>query len=369
MRLSKITRAISLFIVAAAITVSFSSCGSEGPSVMEYKDLTVTSNMYQYWMSGYKAMFLYTYSENMKDSASFWEEKLDDGVTTETFFTGIVDENIKKKLVAMSLFRESGLSLTNAVQTSVKGKVDQLVSDLSEGNKSKFNSFIADYGVNYDILFNIYLEEAKIEQLKDYLYGSYGAEKITDDQRDEYYKQNYTRIKHIFIRTEDRLVTDKDGNYVYDGEKYQTEALTEEEKQQKQAKIAQVSSKLDAGENFESLLTEYSEDEASSHYTNGFYFSASTEYIAEVLEAAFNMQIGEVRRVESEYGVHFVKKYELDDGAYSVSTNSDFFTTFNNDVTEYVFDQKLTALAADVKVNSEEKEKIKASVIPANWSF
>lgn len=368
MRIEKILRGAALLVALALLAALLPGCGAKGTPVMTYKDVRVTANMYQYWLSGYKAMFLYTYGGSSKDSAAFWSEVLDEGVTTESFFTAMADESIKKKLVTMSLFREYGLTLSKTVQEEVKKQLDQLVDDLGEGKKSKFNAYAAQFGVNYDILYDIYLEEARMAVVKDYLYGSYGVEKITDAQRQAYYETYYARFKHIFIRTKDRLVTDKDGNYIFDGEKYLTEELIEEEKAQKQAKIAEVAGKLESGD-FEQLLAEYSEDEASTHYKNGYYFTADGDYIAEVLSAAFEMDVGEVRRVDSAFGVHFVKRYGLDDGAYANSANADFFSTFEADVIDWVFDAKLTELAKDVVVNHDEKNKIKAAEIAANWSM
>lgn len=81
------------------------------------------------------------------------------------------------------------------------------------------------------------------------------------------------------------------------------------------------------------------------------------------------MEIGEVRRVESEFGVHFIKRYPLDEKAYSDKMNADFFSTFESDVIESVYDAKLSELIKDVVVNTEEKNKIKASEIAANWSL
>ncbi|NLK39493.1 MAG: hypothetical protein GX303_04500 [Clostridiales bacterium] len=369
MRVKKAFYGVIVGLAGLLCLLFLSACGAKETPVMTYKDVSVSPHMYQYWLSGYKAMFLYTYGENSKDSASFWEEVLDEGVTTESFFTAIADESIKKKLVIMSLFREYDLTLSKTVKNNIKERLDQLVEDLGEGKKSQFNAYAANYGVNYDILYDIYLEEAKMEVVKDYLYGSYGIEKITDEQRQEYYEANYARMKHIFIRTKDRLVTDEDGKYIHDGEKYLTEELTVEEKAEKQAKIEELAQKLDNGGDFEALLGEYSEDEASAYYKNGFYFTASTDYIAEVLRVTFEMEIGEVRRVESEFGVHFIKRYPLDEKAYSDKMNADFFSTFESDVIESVYDAKLSELIKDVVVNTEEKNKIKASEIAANWSL
>ena len=79
---------------------------------------------------------------------------------------------------------------------------------------------------------------------------------------------------------------------------------------------------------FDSLVERYNEDEGMDNYPNGYYLTENSDYDApKVVEALFEMQDGEIRRVESEYGVHIVMKYKLDDGGYAKEENKDFFVT------------------------------------------
>ena len=79
---------------------------------------------------------------------------------------------------------------------------------------------------------------------------------------------------------------------------------------------------------FDSLVERYNEDEGMDNYPNGYYLTENSDYDApEVVEALFEMQDGEIRRVESDYGVHIVMKYKLDDGGYAKEENKDFFVT------------------------------------------
>ena len=77
---------------------------------------------------------------------------------------------------------------------------------------------------------------------------------------------------------------------------------------------------------FDSLVESYSEDEGMLEYKNGYYMTRDTDYEApEVLQELFDMSIGEVRMVHSEYGIHVVMKYALDEGGYSLAENKVFF--------------------------------------------
>ena len=64
----------------------------------------------------------------------------------------------------------------------------------------------------------------------------------------------------------------------------------------------------------------------STHYENGFYLSATTDYpVPELVTAALSLEVGEYAKIESEYGIHFILKYPLDEKAYEKEENTDWF--------------------------------------------
>lgn len=364
--MKKVKRIISLCLVFVLLAASFASCSSS-TVVMEYEGHKITGNMYQYWLSRYKALYLYSYAGG-SDSDSFWETKLSDTVTAKDLFTNITDENIKKNLICMYLFDEYSLTLPEESKKEIKDKVEQLVEDM--GGKKEFNSYAADFGVNAKQLEEIYLIEEKIEYLRDYLYGANGAEKVTIEQKNKYYEDNYSRIRHIFFSTSTQYVYDENGNYTYDADGNKvTVTPTDEEINKKKVTATAVHARIEAGEDFEKMLEEYTEDEASKTYKNGYYLTSTADYIDEVVEAAFDMEIGEVRLVNSKYGVHIVKRYALDDKGYENEENKDFFGDFDDLVISEVFQNKLAGYLNDVKVNVEEKEKYSIVTAKANLQF
>ena len=93
----------------------------------------------------------------------------------------------------------------------------QLIEDA--GGRAAMNEQLSPLGINVDILRDVYISEQKTYAVMDYLYGDsaggiVGAEAITDAQREEFYQTNYVAVKHIWIRTTDKLVTDEDGAVV-----------------------------------------------------------------------------------------------------------------------------------------------------------
>lgn len=364
--MKNVKRFLSLCLVFVMLAASFASCSSESV-VMELEGHKITGGMYGYWLSRYKALYLYSYAGG-SDSASFWDTKLTDTLTAKDLFTSITDENIKKNLVCMYLFDKYSLKLPDGTKDEIKEKIDKLVEDM--GGKKEFANYAADFGVDAKLLERIYLIEEEIEYLRDYLYGANGTEKVTAEQKDKYYNDNYARIRHIFFSTSTQYVLDGNGSYTFDADGNKiTTTPTDEEINRKKVTATAVHARIEAGESFEELLEQYTEDEASKTYKNGYYLTSTIDYIDEVVDAAFDMEIGEVRLVNSDYGVHIVKRYALDDKGYENEENKDFFGDFEDLVISEVFQNKLAEYLNDVKVNTEEKEKYSIVTAKASLQF
>lgn len=112
----------------------------------------------------------------------------------------------------------------------------------------------------------------------------------TDEQILDYVHQNYVRVKHILIKTVD---------------------LDDEQKAEARSRADQVLERAKNGENFEDLVTEYSED--GMDVDTGYYFTTG-EMVQEFEDKSFELQEGEISDiVESTYGYHIIKKYPMDD--------------------------------------------------------
>ena len=88
-------RTLSLIAMAVAVCLFLTAlCGcSASPAALKYNDTVITTNMYQFYMSRYKAQILSNYNSG-QDNAAFWTHVLDEGSgeTIATFFEDIVAE-------------------------------------------------------------------------------------------------------------------------------------------------------------------------------------------------------------------------------------------------------------------------------------
>ena len=127
---------------------------------------------------------------------------------------------------------------------------------------------------------------------------------------------------------------------------------------------------------FDRLVEEYGEDEGMVKYPNGYYMTRTSDYDSpEVIEALFDMDTGEIRRVESEYGIHIVMKYELDKGGYADKDNKDFFVTedgtysFVNLLKSDLLEEYLKQYKESIVIDEERLKALSMKSVGANYNY
>lgn len=328
----------------------FSGCGVvKGDTVMEYEGYKITEAMYSYWMARYKTIFLYTYNGSA-DQEKFWNTEISEGYTYDKFITDYINFYAKQVLVAMKLFDDYSLVFSENVKQNISAQVNGLID--SYGTKAELNTYLAEYGLNVATLERIYYAQAKLNAVNDHLYGENGISKVTDAERENYYKANYFCAEWIYIYTKVKLKTNEKGDYITDTNGvYVTEELTEVEKLSKQQKIEDILAKIEAGQDFKTLKAQYSEEdqEKYAYYPDGVNISANdyetygTDFIKKISET----ELGEITVCEDEYATFIVKRYPLKEFSELTTQEKNIMVDFET----YVLDAKSEAYykAAEVK--------------------
>ena len=402
-------KALAILLCIAAL-VSVVGCSAKGKPCMELDGTEMTVNMYQLYLSRMKGTLAsgYVYGESaLKDS--FWDTIMSaDGTTYNKHFSSMVLDNTKNYLAALHVFEELGLKLPKSYLDEIDQKLADFIEVDADGSKNTFNSILAKYGVNYKILREAYIIEAKIAYLNDQFYGADGS-KIASTLVEEYYQSIYARFKHVFIYTyeliyetdsdgEDvwykmsdekkisydttktpkkddsgKLLKDKNGDVIYvndDGKIAYDKVngkrnpmldengnqLTREYTKDELIKASDRATLIleQAEENnytlFDKLVESYGEDDGMTDYKNGYFVTRESNYDSpEVIEALFEMKEGEIKRVDSEYGIHLVMRYELTEGGYADNDNADFFVSSNTGTYVFMSDLKQMLLAEYIK--------------------
>ncbi|MBE6597544.1 MAG: peptidylprolyl isomerase [Ruminococcaceae bacterium] len=414
-------KALAALLAILMISLSLFGCSSKGKTLMELDGTKISVNTYQLFLSRMKGTLCSaSYYGNNAKYPSFWDTVMDaDGTTYNKHFTDEVLNSTKNYLAALYLFDKEGLKLPDSYIEEIDAELEELIENDADGSKNSFNAILSEFGVNYKMLREAYIMEAKIAYLNDHLFGADGS-KISPKLIEDYYQANYARFKQVFIYTyalvwdtdengddvyysttdskkisydKTAKTTNKNGEYVKDkngddvyfteegriaydkknGQRnpvldsetgYQmTRKYTEAELIAASDYAQQVLEKAEAGNYtlFDSLVDNYSEDEGMSKYANGYYVTADTDYDSpEVIEALFDMKDGEVRRVNSEYGIHIVMRYELEEEGYSKTANSDFFVNaesgqivFMSELKNYLLSEKLKSYVDMIEIDEE----------------
>ncbi len=358
---------ILLLGLVFALLLPLAGCAKDStPPVMTYKNTEITEAMYTYWTATYKTYFLQVMGgEDTEEClATEVEFQTEEGPVVKTigaYISDRIDEILRSNCIGLYLFDSYGLSLPdmtkNAVDTAIASEIE------NAGGRKALNVKLAEIGLNVDLLREMYLADEKINYVYDYLYGNttlgtQGAEPISLEKYTTYYEENYACVKHIYIRTADKNVTDEEGNVQYDASgNVVTAALTEEEAAAKLALCDDIQAQLEKGADFDELIETYSEDAGRTVYKDGYIVCAATALPDVFLNNAFAMEIGEVRRVDASYATHIMARLPLPENGWQNELYKDMMGDFKEYVKSEAYAEKIAPMLAGIILDEELADK------------
>jgi len=394
----KIFRKITAAALALVmLLLSLVGCSSLGTPVMELGGTEITANMIEFWLSRYKAQFEHYYGEAVRKQYGldkvdqFWPLVADPatGETYDDVMSGFIYENAQTYLCSLYLFDQFGLSLPSSTVEEVDTYIADLCENYASGSKSEFNAMLSNYGVSMKILRELYLIDEKVDYLQEYLFGTGGTLGVTKIDKENYYQQNYVRMRQICFFINECPEYDVKGNPVLDKDGYtKYRDMTTAETQEARARAADALKSINSGTDFLDVSKEYDENPTDDIYAGGIYMSKDSAMGTDAaLEKIYNelqaMEVGQIKLIETENNLHIVEKLELDEGAYDKTANTDFFTfydaelgaleTFEQYLKEPLFleyiAESLEKYSAEVKIDEELLNKYKLSTVEANYYY
>ena len=340
-----ISAAAATLLVACALA----SCSSE--SVMTYGSHSINENEFSYYLATYKGKYAQTYADFKNTPEYFSSVVTDDGQTVEDVLYSAVVHNVEMTLVCEQMFDDYGLSLSRSVEDTINSYIGDYVDEYADGSRNKFNAALGAYGVNINMLKKIYLRDEKVSALYDALYGTNGIIGITDEDRQNYLDENYVRVRHIYVNNKYMYATDEDGvqEYTDDGLRKKRE-LTAEELAEKQALIDAIDESLAEGADFDEVYDAFSEDK---YYKNGYYISENMDFIEDVTDSAMSLEVGEYKKIETDYGTHYIMRLEMDEKPWENEDNSDFFDGYDTTVGQALFADMAEEKISEVVLNED----------------
>lgn len=225
---------------------------------------------------------------------NLWDKALGD-TTVGDKARALAFDKLAEIEIAIGLAKEREITLSDEEKSNVTQYLNNIIDNVF-GSKGKLTEALKSVNMTEKDLKDLWQDIALANKVKTSL-----SEDATEEDINTFYQDNYIRVKHILVKVGDDIA-DMDAA---------------------KAKIDEIYEKLNAGEDFDALMKEYSNDVDGEGNVNnadaGYLFTADTTgYVDGFVEAGANLAVGEYTaepvKVESSYsGYHILKRYELEE--------------------------------------------------------
>ena len=326
--------------------------------VLEYGDntTTISSNIYSYYLSYMKTMALanvymiYGVSGQdmleMGDMPDYWATELGDGTTIGDRVKEQAEESLKHFLAIAAYCKEHGLELTREEKNNIDDAIQELISSGKyRRSKAALNDVLLRFNIDDTILGEIKRLEALTGVFARHAFSPETGREISEDMVNQVYQATCSRIKHI-------LIPYSPGTKDFEGNPIE---YTAEEMAEIYARIDDLYARITGGEDFDSLLSE----SADGMPPNGYTIREDSPVVPEFSDAAFDMAVGEVRKVESDFGMHIIKRYELlpaDQATDDLNTGDLWRNIVYRDIQSYLMADVLRPYIEAIEINRAETD-------------
>ena len=365
----------------------------------------VSEGVVSFLAATYKTSYMATHRENgvsVSDTDAFWKTEVYNGNTHGDYLKYYTGEYISKVLASARIFDEVS-RMTAEDKRAVSIAVDEILTYRASGSVDDFNALCDPMGFDYSDFKEAATLLYKASRAPERVFGEdgSGASALTEEC-DSFYMR-YSRVKMIFIRTEDTFSLDGEGNRIIDSSGNDTlRPLTDDEREERTAYIetlkeciAGINNGSVAPERFDELAAEITErykENSSSVLESGYYLYANSNYtnefsnmIPEAVKSALMLDVGECTMVEiptlsednaeteasesgdTDYsfkGVCFMYRAESEEKAYK-NTESNFFGDFYALVANDLYENMIKEYMEEV-IFSEKWSEVDPSVLPYN---
>lgn len=352
-------------LVACLIISAFAACGSAKTLMSVTKDgktYTISTDEFSLLMKIKKldicCSMLVTRS---RDTASYWATTTDDGETYEEYYKNLILEQTKSILVEKYLFDVNGLSISSDKLAGYKSNIK--TQNTYYGGKGAYKQYFGYTAADY---YNIYMMMvARSEAVVDFLFGENGSQKLTAEDLETYYKENYVGYQFIMLDMENKVKLDEEGNRIIakeedsegnevDSDSYETEALTDEEKETKQTLVQAILDELAEGASFEDMIAKYSDAYYSVEFPEGMFVLKDGTFLSTTItEKIKDLEIGEYTEeaIESNKCQYIVKRVELKDKVYEDEKYLELFEEYEDTVKYDKYENYIETFFDDITVD------------------
>nr|WP_297274253.1 peptidylprolyl isomerase [uncultured Agathobaculum sp.] len=278
----------------ASTTIHYQPLDSGAPVVMTVNGDEVCADEYAGYMLYNMAYYANMYAQfGMSD---VWDDEYAAATLGASMPSAAKDQSVYARVV-LQKFNELGLKLTYDQEKQMSQLRQDTIDDMGY---DAFLKQIGSFGFSDQSYSNFMYISQCYNALNDYYFGTNGTNVPSDEDLRQYFADNYIAAKHILISTVDSTT----------GETIRIDAEAKAEAQK-------ILDRINAGEDYDTLMNEYSEDPGLSGNPDGYIFTEG-EMVTEFYDGAKALAEGEVSGlVKSDYGYHIIKREPLDvDGQF-----------------------------------------------------
>ena len=298
-------RAIALVVMLAVVvggtmwgvsatTIHYVEPKTDAPVVMTVNGAEVRADEYAGYMLYNMMYYANMYAQfGMSD---VWSDEYAAATLGSSMPAAAKDQSVYARVV-LQKFNELGLKLSYDQEKEMSTLRQDTIDTLGyDGYLNQIGSF----GFSDESYSNFMYISQCYQALNDYYYGENGANVPSDDELRQYFADNYISAKHILISTVDSTT----------GETIRTD-------EEAKAEAQKILDRINAGEDFDTLMNELSEDPGLAGNPDGYIFTEG-DMVTSFYDAAKALGEGEVSGlVQSDYGYHIIKREALDvDGQF-----------------------------------------------------
>lgn len=358
--------AAALLALAILVTALVLVLGG-GRTVMQAGDIKVNEEMYAYWLSYAKYRYLAEHAGS-RDLPTFWASDAGNGRTHEDNCRAYAESYMAQVITAASLFESLGGTLSEAERRALTAAHEGLLR-YEVGDKREYNRRAGEIGFDYGTLRKVLLYEKEAELLRSLLV-------VEASDIDDYFRECFRHAYIIEIRTEDKYVTDAEGDLEQDMEtgEYLRVPLTDAERAEAVARIARVRDAMTANGSLNTFLSLHGEqglnqdiNALQGRYSDGYFFAPSAEFCAEfkkglpegsddVVGGILSEERGSWREYSAGGSTLFVYvTLGTGDGEkpYEDDANADFFHDMASDAADWLCATEVAERAASVKIDRD----------------
>lgn len=303
----RIAVGVAMAAVVAGITASATAANeihykpleSSQPVVMTINGAEVRADEYasyiKYNMKYYEDMY------SQYGLVGLWEDdeaaemigaSMPEAASEQAIYTKVLLENFDKENLKMDGPHQQRMRQMKTQMLEQAAQVEAMRDgkNADEVDEQKaYESMIGNYGFTPQLYENFMYVSECYAMLEEKLFGENGTQAPSDEELLQYFKDNYLAAKHILIQADGQNHTDEEARELAE----------------------QALARLNAGESFDTVMNELTEDPGTAANPNGYIFTEG-DMVDEFYEAAKSLKENEISDlVPTSFGYHIVQRVPL----------------------------------------------------------